>query len=73
MSVKLTSWNKLYFKAKHALIVSIALIASLFVINLNILFTFGFDQVVNGSRIVQCYSTDLDPSTKWMDIWGTVN
>ena len=72
LSVKINNWSKVNFKPKRAFLTSLALILILSLLNLNILITFGFDQVVNGTRVIQCYSTDLDPSTKWMDVWSTV-
>ena len=73
LSVRISTWNTVYFTTKRAKIASIILILAVMLLNLNILFTFGVDIVVNGTEIIQCYSTPLDPTSKWMDVWGTVS
>jgi hypothetical protein len=71
--VKISNWNKFYLTTKRAAITAISMILIFFLLNVNTLKTFGVDIAVNGTRIVQCYSTPLDPSSSFMDIWGTVN
>ena len=70
--VKINNWNKIYLTAKRALSVSILVILILLLLNLNVLFTFGVDITVNETRIIQCYATDLVPSSKFSNIWRTV-
>jgi hypothetical protein len=71
--VKKSNWNKFYLTTKRAVISAISLIFAISLLNVHMLKTFGVDIIVNGTRIVQCYSTPLDPSSSFMDIWGTVN
>lgn len=62
----------MFLTPKRAILVSIALIVTLLLFNLNVLFTFGVDITVNGTRIIQCFATDLVPSSKFSNIWRTV-
>ncbi len=73
LSVKVNNWNKIYLNSKRAILVGLLPVFILALLNFNILFTFGVDIItVNNTQLIQCYSTDLDPKSKWMDVWGTV-
>ena len=46
------------------------LTAFFFLVNSNVLFTFGYKFESNGTMITQCFATI--PSTQWMSIWNNV-
>ncbi len=72
LSVRMKNWKSSYLNPKRAAILSVTLILAMMLLNLNIFFTFGVDIFVNGTELIQCFSSPLDPSSGWMDVWGTV-
>lgn len=59
---------------KRAHLAGIFICAAIYLINLNVLFTFGRENYIKGSnetKYVQCYATDQE--TQWMDRWNKVH
>jgi hypothetical protein len=67
---KTDKWRTVYFTRKIAVSTGIALSLLIYLINLNVVFTYGFILTQNGSSTVQCYTTVS--STKWMNVWNSV-
>ena len=53
------------------MIASVILVAALFILNLNIIFTFGEYVNQNGTEVFACYA--LDEAGYWMNVWSTVS
>jgi hypothetical protein len=67
---KIKDWKKVYFTQGIAVVVGLSLTLLIYLINSNVLFTFGYEFVSNGTLITQCFSTI--PSTYWMNVWSYV-
>ena len=67
---KITNWNKVYFTQNVVKITGFILVLVIYLINSNVLFTFGSQNVVNGTVITQCFS--ITPND-WISIWSDVN
>ena len=52
------------------MIASVILVAALFILNLNIIFTFGEYVNQNVTEVFACYA--FDDAGNWMNIWSTV-
>lgn len=61
----------MYFTQGIAVVSGSALNIFLYMVNSNVIFTFGYQFESNGTLITQCFSTI--PSTKWMEIWNNVH
>jgi hypothetical protein len=72
MSVKKSSWNNIVITAKRAIFVSFGVILVIIILNVNILFTFGVNIIVNGTNKAQCFASDIDPESSWMNTWSIV-
>jgi hypothetical protein len=67
---KLKDWKKIYFTQGIAVVVGFSLTLLIYLINSNVLFTYGYEFISNGTQITQCFYTI--PSTYWMNIWPYV-
>ena len=67
---KIKNWKKFYFTRPVALIAGLSLSGFIFVVNSNVLFTFGYQFKSNGTLVTQCFATI--PSTQWMALWNDV-
>jgi hypothetical protein len=75
LSVFFKHWRSIHFKSHQALLVSIVLVLFFLIINLNILFLFGFEVATssNNSTInVYCFEVIEHPNTTWMSTYGKV-
>jgi hypothetical protein len=63
-------WKKFYFTPKIAFYTGLITCFLIYSINANVLFTFGYQFVSNGTQVTQCFTTI--PSTYWMAIWNQV-
>jgi hypothetical protein len=82
LSVKILMWRVVHFKHKQAYIVVSMLCLLIMSLNLNILFTFGYETDPSSDNFtlsnsttskVICFYNSLYPVTKWMSTWGTVH
>jgi len=67
---KLTNWKKKYFSQGIAAFSGLILTIVIYLINANVLFTFGYQFESNGTVITQCFTTIL--STFMMATWNHV-
>jgi hypothetical protein len=67
---KINNWNKVYFTQNVVKIVGFILVLVIYLINSNVLFTFGSQNELNGTVITQCFS--ITPND-WISIWSDVN
>jgi hypothetical protein len=68
---KIKNWKKIYFTQGVAVISGLCLVLLIFLINSNVLVTFGHQVESNGTILTQCFATI--PSTYWMIVWNNVN
>ena len=68
---KIQKWKKIYFRRKIAATTGFLLTLFIYLFNSNVLFTYGYEFVSNGTLITQCFTTI--PSTYWMDVWSEVH
>ena len=68
---KVKDWKKKYFTEGIAAVCGLILTLAIFLINSNVIFTFGYQFNVNGTEVTQCFTTI--PSTYWMAAWNNVN
>ena len=71
-SIYFKHWKTIYFKKPRPLILSVCVIVTICLINLNIFFTFGYDITANNITLSFCFELPTVPSTKWMTTWGKV-
>ena len=70
----LPSWRRTIFRPKQALFASLVCIGAVCLFKSNILFTYGFDFMVNGTYTgTSCQVVDGEPSTYWNATWGQVH
>ena len=68
---KIKDWKKIYFTQGIANISGLILVMFIFLINSNILFTFGKQfESINGTIITECFSSI---PTDWISIWSNVS
>jgi hypothetical protein len=67
---KINKWNKVYFTQNVVKIAGFILVLVIYLINSNVLFTFGSQNELNGTVITQCFSIK---SNDWISIWSNVN
>jgi len=68
---KIKDWKKIYFTQGIANISGLILVMFIFLINSNILFTFGNQfEPINGTIITECFSSI---PTDWISIWSNVS
>jgi hypothetical protein len=68
---KIKDWKKIYFTQGIANISGLILVMFIFLINSNILFTFGNQfESINGTIITECFSSI---PTDWISIWSNVS
>lgn len=72
MSVRFNHWKTIYFKSPRPLIAAIVTVTIILLINVNILFTFGYDIYDGNKTLSFCFEIEGVPSTAWMNIWGKV-
>jgi hypothetical protein len=73
LSVRFRLWKNVFFKKPRPLIVALAIITVILLLNLNILFTFGYEMNIgNGSTVSFCFPLENVSETKWMFYWGVV-
>ena len=65
-------WKKVYFTPKIAAITGSSVCLLIYLVNLNVLFTFGYQFTSNRTQITQCFTTTTIPSTYWMTFWNKV-
>jgi hypothetical protein len=65
-------WKKVYFTPKIAAMTGSSLCLLIYLVNLNVLFTFGYQFPLNGTQITQCFASTTIPSTYWMAFWNKV-
>lgn len=73
MSIQIKHWKNVYFGFKRALLVVLSIIGILLLLNINILFTFGYDIVIANTSASLCFEVEGYPSTRWMTIWGKIH
>ncbi|RMZ93892.1 FMRFamide receptor-like [Brachionus plicatilis] len=73
LSIQIKHWKNIYFGTKRALIVALSITALVLLVNVNILFTFGYDTVIGNSSVSFCFEVDGYPSTRWMTVWGQIH
>jgi hypothetical protein len=69
------NWKKHYFTQGIAILSGFILVLIIYLINLNVLFTYGYEfkNEINNETIVQCFTTPIIPSTYWMSIWSYIH
>ena len=70
--VRISNWNKVFLTPKRSVLIGFGLIIFFLLLNLNVVFTFGVDFTVNGTRTIQCFYTPLVPESIWSNYWRTV-
>lgn len=74
LCVMIPVWRKKTFKTTEAFIVCIGCICIIALINSHVLFTFGFDVVINGTyNRTACFVMESEPSTHWKGTWCSVH
>lgn len=72
LSVRFNHWKAIHFKSPRPLITATCTVVAILLININILFTFGYDKFDGNKTFSYCYEIKDVPSTAWMSIWGKV-
>lgn len=74
LSIVVKRWRFDFFKPKHAAIVSIICIGLISLMNLNTLFTFGYEFYENKTLVeVACWGVDGIPDTYFMNTWSLLH
>jgi len=68
---KVKNWKKIYFTHDIAVLSGLGLVMIIYLVNSNVLATFGHQYESNGTIYVQCFATI--PSTYWMIVWNQVS
>ena len=68
--LKVKDWEKVYFKPKIAALTGFLVSFIIFLINFNVIFTYGYEFKSNGVAIIQCYATTIIPATQFMAVWN---
>lgn len=72
-TVRIATWKTSYLTATRATALGYILFALIFLLQSNVLFTFGYEKTVNNSIEILCYHSENLESTKWMSTWGSVS
>ena len=72
MAIRVKKWSKFIMTYKRAGIVGISLVVFMFLVNLNMVFTFGVESFVNGTNKTRFTCYTVNEESKWMDVWRTV-
>ena len=72
MLLKLKDWEKVYFKPKIAALTGFLVTFVIFLLNFNVIFTYGYEFKLNGTMIVQCFASNVT-ATYWMTVWNQVS
>jgi len=70
--VRITNWSKNYLTPKISVFVGFGVIGFFFLLNINILFTFGVEYTLNGTKVIGCIYTPYVPGSIWISYWRTV-
>ena len=68
---KIQKWKKIYFRRRIASITGFLLTIFFYLFNSNVIFTYGYEFMLNETKVTQCFTTI--PSTYWMDVWSEVH
>ena len=70
---KVNKWRTLYFTRQKAAYTGLVLTIFIYLVNSNVIFTYGFVLVTNDTNLVECFTTETISSTRWMNDWNTVS
>ena len=69
---KINKWRTIYFTRRIATFTGIFLTLFIYLINSNVIFTYGFELITNDTSMVHCYAIKNVSSTYWMNDWNSV-
>jgi hypothetical protein len=69
---KINKWRTIYFTRRIATFTCLFLTLFIYLLNSNVIFTYGFELITNNTRMIHCYTIKNFTSTYWMNDWNSV-